>query len=89
MDALFTQNEKPTKQQDLSAPQYIVVQEDLYHPDLGEYCTYGIQMKREGETDMIHDISTCRQAVIHMAELFNRCQLSPVHLFDVVTDMLL
>jgi len=77
------------RQQDLSDTQYIVVRENLYHPDFGEYCTYGVQMKNGEHVDIIHDISTCRQIVIHMAELFNRYQLSPVHLYDAVTDMLL
>jgi len=78
-----------SKQQYLSDAQYIVVKENLYHPDLGEYCTYGIQMKDGEYIDIIHDISTCGRTVINLAELFNRFQLSPVHLFDVVTDMLL
>lgn len=68
--------------------QYCVVHETGYHTDLGEYTTYGIQLTLPNDSKIVHDISTSRKTVEQMVALFNRCQLSPVHLYDVVTDML-
>lgn len=64
---------------------YQAVPESGCHPDIGKYRTYGIQVIPQS---FIHDVSTDGATVERMANLFTEHQLSPLHLFDVVEDML-
>lgn len=62
-------------------------------PELGRYDTYGIQAKRRvlhgwEQIELIHDVTTDRKFADLLVNLFNRRQLSPVHLRDALEDML-
>lgn len=67
---------------------YSAVAECLYRPEFGSYRAYGIRVEGGGEFYVVHDISTRRQLVDRMVFLFNRCWLYPVHLREVIEDML-
>lgn len=86
MDAAVDLTAIPPNQQ--SRWRYRVVSEDLYRLESGKYHTYGIQLETSGCADTLHDISVCKKTAEHMVELLNHYQVSPIHLYDVVTDML-
>lgn len=67
---------------------YEVVSEDAYNADSGKFRTYGIQLIRLNHEKTLHDVSTDRNIVDWMTELFNHHQLSPLHLIDAVVDLL-
>lgn len=69
-------------------PRYRLLTEDLYHSDLGEYRTYGILVTALDCMDILHDVSICKKEVDYMVKALNRHKLSPIHLNDVVMDML-
>lgn len=68
--------------------QYSIVPEDLYQLELREYHAYGIQVIASDHTDILHDVSVCKKTAERIVELLNHYQVSPIHLYDVVTDML-
>lgn len=67
---------------------YDIIHEKCFHIDLGEYFTYGIKATYLQHVTVLHDVSVCEEFVAGMTRLFNRYQLSPEHLRDVVEDML-
>ncbi|MDR1564603.1 MAG: hypothetical protein LBS74_06565 [Oscillospiraceae bacterium] len=67
---------------------YKIFGETLYHPDLGEYATYGIEYNDGSRCARINDISTQRAAVQSMSHMFNNMQLDCTHFYDAVNDML-
>ena len=67
---------------------YLVLQETAVHPDLGPYRTYGIAVGDEMYMDYIHDISTYKDRVEYIVEMFNRNGLAPVHFREAVEDWL-
>ncbi|MDR2932211.1 MAG: DUF6514 family protein [Oscillospiraceae bacterium] len=64
---------------------YQAFDEECRHPDIGSYHTYGIEIVPPSP---IHDVSTDRAFVEHMAGLFTAGQLSPLHFSDAVEDAL-
>ena len=73
--------------------QYRIVTELWYRPELGTYRTYGIQSRvrrhlRWRTVRLIHDVTADYQLIRQMTTLFNRYQLCPIHLTDVIYDML-
>jgi len=69
--------------------QYIMVEERLNHPNLGEYLSFGIAALKNGEQIiLVSDISTNKNDVLKLAERCSKEKLSPVHLYDVVEDYL-
>lgn len=51
--------------------------------------SFGIEVVCDGEVDMtIDDISTDEGYVEMLEELCNRCEVSPIHIKDVVEDFL-
>lgn len=73
--------------------QYRIASETCFHPDYGTYISYGIQAYQcSGEhcqlISVVHDISTKQNFVEHLANVFTKQQLSPLHLSEVVTDFL-
>lgn len=76
------------KRQDHMTWSYSIIPEIGRHSDLGKYHTYGIQIIGPAGTEILHDISVCKETAECMAERFNRHQLSPYHLRDAVADML-
>ena len=72
---------------------YLTVFETFNDPQAGSHQTYGMQISRKTETGwkpvrFIHDITTESQLARQLEERFNLYQLSPVHLLDVLSDML-
>ena len=67
---------------------YCLISENYIHIDLGEYHTYGIQVRGFNFSEILHDVSPCKDTVVRMTEFFNKYQLSPIHLKDAVEDML-
>ena len=67
---------------------YSTVSQQLYSADLGLYHTYGIKVEGYMQTYILSDVSLRREAAEQMVSLFNRYQLSPLHLQDAVEDML-
>ncbi len=70
---------------------YCAVEEHLCSPELGKYATYGLAVIDEhgGQTvATIHDVSSDGETVRRMAALFTERSLSPLHVHDVVEDML-
>lgn len=62
---------------------YVVVEETLLCED-SVHLVYGIQC----HTQAIHDISSSREVVEEMADLFNRIQLDPSRARNAVESML-
>ena len=72
---------------------YLVIEEQLYHEDIGEYTSYGIQgiYATYGvykEVAFVSDVVCDRKKTAEIAALCTRLQLSPIHLIDVVEDMI-
>ena len=72
---------------------YVMLPETCSSPELGSYLTYGIQILRKTERgfevlEHIHDITLEAALAKQLTELFFRNQLSPVHIWDVLADML-
>lgn len=72
---------------------YETVKESRHGPELGRYLTYGLRAWRKTEAggeevDFIPDVTTQPRFAELLAELFNRCQLSPLHFREVLEDML-
>ena len=66
---------------------YITVEEQLEHPDIGTYTSYGIKaMKGSDEIEFVSDVSVDRPFVDELARCCTDLQLDPIHLFDVVED---
>lgn len=77
---------KKNYQLDCEIWDYCVICENLHHVDLGNYNTYGIKVLNSGK--VIHDISTNKKDVVFMVYLFNKHQLNPIHLLEVIEDLL-
>ena len=72
---------------------YQVINETLYHVDIGSYISYGLRVIFLSygiykEVQKISDISTDEKKVALLAELCTKNQLSPIHLLDVIEDFL-
>lgn len=71
---------------------YIVFQEKLYLKNYGEYYSFGIRVTSSGSinlVDTVSDISTDFRVVQTLADLCNMCSLDPVHLNEVIENILL
>lgn len=70
---------------------YHLLKEILYSDELGEYISFGIQVtnQRGDKVASVSDISTKQDYVEELCRLFNKNNLSPLHLRDVIEDMLL
>lgn len=74
-------------------PQYILVEEQRFSPELGAYRSYGIMAvrlssQRRESLAYVRDISTDRALVAALVRRCNRSGLSPVHLRDFILDTL-
>lgn len=67
---------------------YTVVEQHLFTPETGAYCTYGIRVTDTdgAEVNFISDISTDAVFVATLAEQCNVLELNHLHLRDVVLD---
>ena len=70
---------------------YQVDQEKIYHPDIGEYVTYGVKIISAGSVcvmDVISDVSVSERKVTELIRICNELDLRPCHLRDVIEDFL-
>lgn len=68
---------------------YHVTQETIHSNELGSYVTYGIRAECNGESlAFVSDVSLTLEQAQRLAELCTECQLSPIHLCDVIEDFL-
>lgn len=72
---------------------YQVIYDYLYHPDLGWYHSYGIQVvvdnsKNQTSIHTIHDVSVCKSHAEFIARILNEENVDPVHFSDVVENHL-
>lgn len=88
MDAEMKLKENQPECENLLKVRYSLVPEILYHPDVGMYRTYGIEIKVFDYMDILHDISICENTVHDMVRLINHRQVSPLQFHDIVLDML-
>ena len=68
---------------------YLPIKEILFTQELGQYCTYGIEVLERGVLhSKISDISTDKNFVADLARRCTLGQLDPIHLLDVIEDLL-
>lgn len=73
--------------------QYLPIENEIISPYLGNYQTFGLRVCRidtyiDEEIMCLPDISTDYFFVLRLAELFTRKQLDPLHLLEVLEDLL-
>ncbi|MDR3313507.1 MAG: DUF6514 family protein [Oscillospiraceae bacterium] len=67
---------------------YYVTCQPCRQPGYGCYISYGLALRGAEQGYSLPDVSPQRQFVEGIAALFNRTQLSPVHMYEVVEDIL-
>ena len=72
---------------------YHVILEIGFSKDQERYHTYGLQAEETGSYGnntlaVIHDVTTDFALAKHMAKMFNKHQLSMVHLYEAVEEAL-
>ena len=68
---------------------YLPIENEVSSPYIGRHHTFGLRVFQEDEELMIlPDISTDFDFTLRLASLFTRKQLSPLHLLDVLEDLL-
>ena len=71
--------------------QYIMMPKIRYAPGIGTYVSYDIAAYDGFKSDIVSivwDVTSDRDLAIRMCEMFNRYQLSPIHLEEAIIDML-
>ena len=72
-----------------AGPLYQPVKEVRLSPELGRYLTYGIRaLGSPGSEVTVHDVTTRDRSAQRLARLLNTSRLSPIHLRDVVEDLI-
>lgn len=67
---------------------YKIIETKEFAEDSEPYIAYGLSCSFGSESAEIGDISPNREAVERLADLLEREEVEPVHLFDVLYDML-
>ena len=72
---------------------YLVIEEHLYHEDIGEYTSYGIRgisatYGMYKEVAFVSDAACDYEKATEIAALCTQLQVSPIHLIDVIEDMI-
>ncbi len=65
---------------------YQCIREFLSNEDVGGYTSYAIVL--ELTKIRISDISTDRDFVLGIVRLLNKCRVDPIHLKDIVEDVI-
>lgn len=69
--------------------QYKVQKEQAYNSACGQYDTYGVAVYEDGMLlSAVEDISLDKDKVAALADRFNRDQLSPAHLEEMIETFL-
>lgn len=69
---------------------YLPYREPARSEDNGLYMTYGIRVLDEEGHEVAHvaDVSTNEKVVTELCDVCSRTQVSPMHLADVIEDVL-
>ena len=67
---------------------YTVVSGLYIGPELSSHIGYGIMINTHDGTIVVPDIYTDVEDADYLADLFNRHQLTPIHIWDAVEDAL-
>lgn len=72
---------------------YLPIENVIVSPYLGRYRTFGLrilQSESEGDQEVmvLPDISTNFEFILRLASLCTRKQLNPLHILDVLEDLL-
>ncbi len=68
---------------------YMTVKEEILDEEDNIHNTYGIRVVEDGrEISVIYDISTDGERIQKLTDLCNENALDPIHLSDVVNDLL-
>ena len=69
---------------------YLPFREELYSDDIGKYVSYGIRvLNSQGHIiESVSDVSVDKDFVTELCYLWTRHQLSPIHMRDVLEDVL-
>lgn len=70
--------------------QYLPFREELHSDDIGTYVSYGIRVldSHGNMIESISDVSVDKNFVTELCYLWTRHQLSPIHIRDVLDDIL-
>lgn len=71
--------------------QYIMMPKYRYAQGVGTYVSYDIAAYDGFARDiaaLVPDVTADRETALRMVEMFNRHQLSPIHLEEAIQDML-
>jgi len=72
----------------MEANYYSLIDDVINNPETGQYQTYGIMYTSEKETIRVPDISLHKDRLEAIITKLNQHQLMPIHIFDVVEDVL-
>ena len=70
---------------------YMLITHEKYAPDLGTYCSFDIAALNCIEhriVEIVRDVTADRETAEHIVGLLNQHLLSPIHLSEVIHDML-
>nr|WP_325229853.1 DUF6514 family protein [uncultured Oscillibacter sp.] len=73
--------------------QYLPIENEAFSPYIGRYRTFGLRVLQveegeEREVMILPDVSTDFAFTLRLAGLCTQKQLSPLHLLDVLEDLL-
>lgn len=73
--------------------QYLPIENEVYSPYIGPYRVFGLRILQSGERGerevmVLPGVSSDFALVLRLAGLFTRRQLDPLHVVDVLEDML-
>lgn len=83
---MYNENYIKTDQEQTEIFEYHLEKNKLRDEDIGNYTAYGISLNHT--SIHIKDISCNKKAVIKIVNLLNMYQASPIHLYDIVCDMI-
>lgn len=66
-----------------------VKEENLYHPEIGFYTSFGVEVYSEDFKTLlgfVSDVFTDKAKAEHFADLLNECQPEPLHLEELCAD---
>ncbi len=65
---------------------YKCIEQKLFDETIGDYITYGIEIT-DGNR-IISDVSCNKEKANNIVNLINKYQVSPVHLYEVIENLL-
>lgn len=73
--------------------QYLPIQNEVFSPEIGKYQTFGLRVLRiqdgkDQEIMIFSDVSTDFLFTLRLASLLTEKQLDPLHLLDVLSDII-